>query len=173
MSLNSSFPVILLLVRLILFRLISFKPFLLQLYLHLLTSLTHPFILEFFPPAFKQACITPLLKKPTLKPTLLRKYRPISFLAYIAKTMSCVQPSLCLSHTEQPPGHQPVYLQKWTLDGNCLVLSFWSLKTRKRGFQVFFSYLAGSVRRFWYGQPPDPSVNPIEKGQHRNHTPVV
>ncbi len=52
MSLNSSFPVILLLIRLILFHLISFKPFLLQLYLHLLTSLTHPFILEFFPPAF-------------------------------------------------------------------------------------------------------------------------
>ncbi len=36
-------------VRLILFHLISFKPFLLQLYLHSLTLLTHPFTLEFFP----------------------------------------------------------------------------------------------------------------------------
>ncbi len=48
-SLSSSFPVILLLVRLILFHLISFKLFLLQLFLHSLTSLTHPFTLEFFP----------------------------------------------------------------------------------------------------------------------------
>ncbi len=48
-SLNSSFPVILLLVRLILFHLISIKLFLLQLFLHSLTSLTHPFTLVFFP----------------------------------------------------------------------------------------------------------------------------
>ncbi len=48
-SLHSSFPVILLLVRLILFHLISFKQFLLQLYLHSLKSLTHSFTLEFFP----------------------------------------------------------------------------------------------------------------------------
>ncbi len=46
-SLNSSFPVILLLVRLILFHLISFKLFLLQLFLHSLTALTHPFTLDF------------------------------------------------------------------------------------------------------------------------------
>ncbi len=46
-SLNPSFPVILLLVCLILFHLISFKLFLLQLFLHSLTSLTHPFTLEF------------------------------------------------------------------------------------------------------------------------------
>ncbi len=38
---------ILLLVRFILFHLISFKPFLLQLFLHSLTSLTHPFTLKF------------------------------------------------------------------------------------------------------------------------------
>ncbi len=48
-SLYSSFPVILQLVRLILFHLISFKLFLLQLFLHSLTSLTHPFTLELFP----------------------------------------------------------------------------------------------------------------------------
>ncbi len=45
-SLNSSFPVILLLVYFILFHLISFKLFLLQLFLHSLTSVTHPFTLE-------------------------------------------------------------------------------------------------------------------------------
>ncbi len=41
--------VTLLLVHLILFNLISFELFLLQLFLHSLTSLTHPFTLEFFP----------------------------------------------------------------------------------------------------------------------------
>ncbi len=62
-----------------------------------------------FPSAFKQARITPLLKKPTLNPTLLGNYRPVSLLPFIAKTLErVVQPSLCLSNTEQPPGQQPV-----------------------------------------------------------------
>ncbi len=47
------------------------------------------------------------------------------------------------------------------------------LKTCKNGFQVSITYLAGSVCCFWYGQPPDPPVNLIEKGHLRNHTPVV
>ncbi len=69
----------------ILFHLISFKLFLLQLFLHSLTLLTslHAGI---FPSAFKQARITPLLKKPTLNPTLLENYRPGSLLPFIAKT---------------------------------------------------------------------------------------
>ncbi len=36
--------------------------------------------------------------------------------------MHCVHPRLCLSHTEQPPGQQPIWLQKWTLHPNCLAL---------------------------------------------------
>ncbi len=43
-----------------------------------------------FPSAFKQACITPLLKKPTLNPTLLGNYRPVSLLPFIAKTLERV-----------------------------------------------------------------------------------
>ncbi len=82
--------------------------------------------------------------------------------------MSCVQPSQCLSQTEKPPGQQPVWLQKWTIDRNCLALSCWSPKICKSGFQVFITYFAGSVRCFWYGQKPDPPVNPIEKGHLRN-----
>ncbi len=45
--------------------------------------------------------------------------------------MSCVQPSLCLSHTEQPPRQQPVWFQKWTFNRDCLALSCWSSKTSK------------------------------------------
>ncbi len=43
-----------------------------------------------FPSAFKQARITPLLKKPTLNPTLLRNYRPVSLLPFITKTLERV-----------------------------------------------------------------------------------
>ncbi len=104
-SLNSSFPVILLLVRLILFHLISFKLFLLQLFLHSLTSLTSLHT-GGFPSAFKQARITPLLKKPTLNPTLLGNYRPVSLLPFIAKTLERVvfnQVSAFLTQNK-PPG---------------------------------------------------------------------
>ncbi len=138
---------------------------------HILNSSLHAGV---FPSAFKPARITPLLKKPTLNPTLLGNYRPVSLLPFIAKTLErVVQPSLCLSHTEQPPGQQPVWLQKWTFDRNCLALSCWSPKTCKSGFQVFITYFVGSVCCFWYSQPPDPPVNPIEKGHLRNRIPVV
>ncbi len=40
-----------------------------------------------FPSAFRQARITPLLKKPTLNPSLLEDYRPVSLLPFIAKTL--------------------------------------------------------------------------------------
>uniref|UniRef100_A0A9J7XP41 Reverse transcriptase domain-containing protein n=1 Tax=Cyprinus carpio carpio TaxID=630221 RepID=A0A9J7XP41_CYPCA len=40
-----------------------------------------------FPSSFRQARITPLLKKPTLNPSLLENYRPVSLLPLIAKTL--------------------------------------------------------------------------------------
>ncbi len=53
-----------------------------------------------FPSAFKQARITPLLKKPTLNPTLLGNYRPVSLLPFIAKHLNelCSTKSLPFSH---------------------------------------------------------------------------
>ncbi len=53
-----------------------------------------------FPTAFKQARVTPLLKKPTLNTSLLENYRPVSLLLFIAKTLKRVvfnQVSLFLS----------------------------------------------------------------------------
>ncbi len=41
---------------------------------------------DVFPSAFRQARITPLIHKPSLNPSLLEKYRPVSLLAFIAKT---------------------------------------------------------------------------------------
>nr|XP_055051302.1 RNA-directed DNA polymerase from mobile element jockey [Misgurnus anguillicaudatus] len=40
-----------------------------------------------FPVAFKEARITPLLKKPTLNPAMLENYRPVSLLPFISKTL--------------------------------------------------------------------------------------
>ncbi|CAM4660588.1 unnamed protein product [Leuciscus chuanchicus] len=40
--------------------------------------------------AFKQACVTPLLKKPTLNPAHLENYRPVSLLPFVAKTLERV-----------------------------------------------------------------------------------
>ncbi len=53
-----------------------------------------------FPTAFKQARVTPLLKKPTLNTSLLENYRPVSLLPFVAKTLERVvfnQLSLFLS----------------------------------------------------------------------------
>ncbi len=57
-----------------------------------------------FPTAFKQARVTPLLKKPTLNTSLLEKYRPVSLLPFIAKTLERVvfnQVSLFLSQNNK------------------------------------------------------------------------
>ncbi len=43
-----------------------------------------------FPTAFKQARVSPLLKKPSLNPALLENYRPVSLLPFIAKTLERV-----------------------------------------------------------------------------------
>ncbi|KAK2915631.1 hypothetical protein Q8A73_006225 [Channa argus] len=40
-----------------------------------------------FPTSFKQALITPLLKKPSLDPSVVENYRPVSLLPFLAKTM--------------------------------------------------------------------------------------
>ncbi len=70
----------------------------------LLPALTHiintSLRTRIFPTAFKQARVTPLLKKPTLNTSLLENYRPVSLLPFVAKTLERVvfnQLSLFLS----------------------------------------------------------------------------
>ncbi len=74
----------------------------------LLPALRHIFNTSFltgiFPTAFKQARVTPLLKKPTLNTSLLENYRPVSLLPFIAKTLERVvfnQVSLFLSQNNK------------------------------------------------------------------------
>ena len=40
-----------------------------------------------FPSSFKKAYITPLLKKPTLDPSTIQNYRPVSLLPFLSKTI--------------------------------------------------------------------------------------
>ncbi len=74
----------------------------------LLPALTHiintSLLTGIFPTAFKQARVTPLLKKPTLNNSLLENYRPVSLLPFIAKTLERVvfnQVSLFLSQNNK------------------------------------------------------------------------
>ncbi len=74
----------------------------------LLPALTHiintSLLTGIFPTAFKQARVTPLLKKPTLNTYLLENYRPVSLLPFIAKTLERVvfnQVSLFLSQNNK------------------------------------------------------------------------
>ncbi len=82
---------------------------LLQAISHTLTS-THThyqntsLLTGIFPTAFKQAWVTPLLKKPTLNTSLIENYRPVSLLPFIAKTLKRVvfnQVSLFLSQNNK------------------------------------------------------------------------
>ncbi len=74
----------------------------------LLPALTHiintSLLTGIFSTAFKQAQVTPLLKKPTLNTSLLENYRPVSLLPFIAKTLERVvfnQVSLFLSQNNK------------------------------------------------------------------------
>ncbi len=74
----------------------------------LLPALTHiintSLLTGIFPTAFKQARVTPLLKKTTLNTSLLENYRPVSLLPFIAKTLERVvfnQVSLFLSQNNK------------------------------------------------------------------------
>ncbi len=62
-----------------------------------------------FPTAFKQARVTPLLKKPTSNTSLIEKHRPVSFIPFIAKTLERVvfnQVSLFLSQNNKVDAKQ-------------------------------------------------------------------
>ncbi len=75
----------------------AISPTLLPALTHIINTSLHTGI---FPTAFKQARVTPLLKKPTLKTSLLENYRPVSLLPFVAKTLERVvfnQLSLFLS----------------------------------------------------------------------------
>ncbi len=78
----------------------------------LLPALTHiintSLLTGIFPTAFKQARVTPLLKKPTLNTSLLENLSRTCLSSSIHSQntrTSCLQPGLIVSFTEQQTGH--------------------------------------------------------------------
>ena len=59
------------------------------------------FILQSCPEFFKQAHVTPLLKKSTLDREVLKKYRPVSNLNFVSKILERVVSSQLLSHLDE------------------------------------------------------------------------
>ncbi len=79
----------------------------------LLPALTHiintSLLTGIFPTAFKQARVTPLLKKPTLNTSLIENYRPVSLLSFIEKMLEQAvfnQVSLFLSQNNKQDAKQ-------------------------------------------------------------------
>ncbi len=88
----------------------------------LLPALTHiintSLLTGIFPTAFKQARVTPLLRKPTLNTSLLENYRPVSLLPFIAKTLERVvfkQVSLFLSQNNKLDANQSGFRSGFTI----------------------------------------------------------
>ncbi len=99
-----------------------------------------------FPSAFKQARITLLLKKPTLNPTLLGDYRPVFLLTFIAKILERVvfnQVTAFLTQNNLLDSHQSGFRSEHSTE--TALLSVVEDLRPKNGFQVFITYIGGSV----------------------------
>ena len=55
--------------------------------LPVITKIVNMSLDSVFPPSLKNSIVTPLLKKPSLDPELLKNYRPVSNLTFISKTI--------------------------------------------------------------------------------------
>ncbi len=105
-----------------------------------------------FPTAFKQARVSPLLKKTCSKSSTFRKTtdRYPSFHSLQSHLSElCSTNSLC-SCTEQHSGQQPIWLQKWPLNWDCPTLGYRGPETGKGSFQILCTHLAGSVCCLWH-----------------------
>ncbi len=145
----------------------------------LLPALTHiintSLFTGIFPTAFKQARVTPLLKKTYIKHFSFRKLQTClspSIHSQNTRT-SCLQPGLnCFFHRTT----------NWTLNSQvsgvaiqlrlCYSRSLSPADCKSR-FQIISPHSAGSVGRFWHCQSSDPPVHPLITGHHWDSTSLV
>jgi len=81
-----------------------------------------------FPPQLKQACVLPLLKKPTLDADTSSSYRPISLLYFQVNRTRCCQAFHLPRFTVQPLPKSTVCLPTFSFHRNCC--SFCSRRSR-------------------------------------------
>ncbi len=122
-------------------------------------------MLQPIPTAFKQARVTPLLKKPTLNTSLLENYRPVSLLPFVAKTLErelSSTSSHCFFHSTT----------NWMLNSQ---VSGVAIQQRLRYSQSLkpSPHSAGSFCCFWHCQSSDPPVHPLIAGHHWDSTSLV
>ena len=60
-----------------------------------------------FPMLFKQALVTPLLKKPSLDPELCKNYRPVSNLSFVSKVLEKVVVAQLNKHLKENDLEEP------------------------------------------------------------------
>ncbi len=121
----------------------------------LLPALTHiintSLLTGIFPNAFKQARVTPMLKKPTLNTSLLENYRPVSLLPFIAKTLERVvfnQLSSFLLKHNLLDANQSGFRRGHSTE--TALLCHWSPANCKSWFQIISPHSVGSVCCFWH-----------------------
>ncbi len=143
-----------------------------------LPALTHiintSLLTGIFPTAFKQARVTPLLKKTTLNTSLIENFRLVSLLSFIAKTLKWVvfnQVSLFLSQNNKLDAKQSGFRSGHSTE--TALLCHWSPANCKSRFQIISPHSAGSVCHFWYCQSSDPPVHPLITGYHWDSTSLV
>ncbi len=128
-----------------------------------------------FPTAFKQARVTPLLKKPTLNTSLLENYRPVSLLPFVAKTLERVvfnQLSLFLSQYNKLDAKQSGFRSGHSTETALLSVTE-ALRVAKGRFQIISPHSARSFCCFWHCQSSDPPVHPLIAGYHWDSTSLV
>ncbi len=144
----------------------------------LLPALTHiintSLLKGTFPTAFKQARVTPLLKKPSLNTSLIENYRPISLLPFIVKMLERVvfnQVSLFLSQNNKLDANQSGFRSDHSTE--TALLSHWSPTNCKSWFQIISSHSVRYICCVWHCQSSDPPVHSLITGHHRDSTSLV
>jgi len=127
------------------------KQSLLHSYQHSHTSSNTSLLTGTFSTAFKQARVTPLLKKPTLNTLLTDSYRPVSLLPFIAKTLEWVvfnQLSSFHSKHNLLDANQSGFRLGHSTE--TALLCHWSPTNCESWFQIISSHSVGSICCFWH-----------------------
>ena len=108
-----------------------------------MTSINNNFLQSgVFPSSYKSAIVTPLLKKPSLDPSDLKNYRPVSNLSFMSKILEKVVVSQLMSHLNR---HYFSIISSLHID----LVTVLKLPFLKLSMTFFWQSMRVSCR-FWY-----------------------